>query len=78
MTKVQRVIGLVAAFILMIGLSACALDGEEVNESRVSEFVLTLEDGTKVPCVKHKDFYGIDCNWDKAIRPTPSPDAVKP
>jgi hypothetical protein len=72
--KWQKLVALTGTFVLLIGLSACALDGEEVEENKVSEFVLTLEDGTKVPCVKHKDFYGIDCNWDKATRPTP----VKP
>jgi hypothetical protein len=68
MTKIQKAVTVAAAFVMMIGLSACQLDGTDVPENRVSEFVVTLEDGTKVPCVKHKDFYGIDCNWDKATR----------
>lgn len=74
MTKLQKIIGLAAAFVLMVGLSACGTDGQDFQQEDVSEFVLTLDDGTKVPCVKIKAWDGIDCNWDKATR-TP---AIKP
>jgi len=73
MTKIQKIVSLAAAFTLMIGLSACQLDGTNVEEERVTEFTMTLEDGSVVPCIKHSSYYGIDCNWDKVSRPDSLP-----
>ena len=74
MTKLQKIIGLAAAFILMVGLSACSENGTVYNADKTYEFTMTMNDGTVVPCIKHKDFYGFACNFDKAVRPnTPKP-----
>lgn len=69
MTKIQKVIGLAAAFTLMIGLSACTpVNGAQYNTEKTQEFTMTMNDGTVVPCIKHTDFYGFTCNFDKAER----------
>ena len=74
MTKLQKLIGIVAAFTLAIGLSACTVDGDNKSSGQTTEFTATLNDGTQVPCVRIDGMHGFDCNWDKAVR-TP---AVKP
>lgn len=78
MNKWQKLVALAGAFVLMVGLSACGLNGQDVPSDQVAEFVLTLDDGTKVPCIKHEHYRGIDCNWNRATRPTPVPTPVKP
>lgn len=69
MTKTQKLIALAASAVLMVGLSACAPgDGGQVSPGGVREFTIILNDGTAVPCIKVDAYYGIDCNWDKAVR----------
>jgi hypothetical protein len=70
----KKLITAVAAFILMVGLSACSEDGTQYNSHSTYEFTMTMNDGTVVPCIKHRDIYGIACNFDKAVRSnTPTP-----
>ena len=76
MTKIQKAITVVAAFVLMIGLSACGSMYEvpDKGSDDISEFTVTLADQTEVPCFKIDGYKGIVCNFDKAVRsnaPTP-------
>jgi hypothetical protein len=69
MTKTKKFLALAASAALVVGLSACAPgDGGQVSPGGVREFTVTLDDGTTVPCIKVDSYYGIDCNWDKAVR----------
>lgn len=72
MNKLQRVIAVAAAFVLMVGLSACGVSDKGPGD--ISEFTVTLSDGTEVPCLKVHNYDGYECNFDKAVRsnsPTP-------
>lgn len=72
MTKLQRIIAVAAAFVLMVGLSACNVPDKSAEQ--ISEFTVTLQDGTEVPCIKVHGYDGVECNFDKAVRsnaPTP-------
>lgn len=74
MTKIQKIIALASAAVLMLGLSACSTDGRQFSPGATIEFTANLDDGTEVPCIKVDGLYGIDCNWDKAVRSnTPKP-----
>ena len=66
MTKLQKIIGLAAAFVLMVGLSACTVPDKKSDQ--ISEFTVTLSDNTVVPCFKITGYDGPVCNFDKAVR----------
>jgi hypothetical protein len=69
MNKKQKLLAIASSAVLMIGLSACAPgDGDSVSPGSVREFTVILNDGTAVPCIKVSAYYGIDCNWGKAVR----------
>jgi hypothetical protein len=68
MNKLTKLAFLGLALVSMLGLSACTSDGKTFPDGEVRQFTVTLDDGTQVPCIKVKDLYGIDCNWDKAQR----------
>lgn len=66
MTKLQKLIGIAAAFVLMVGLSACSVPPKGAED--ISEFTVTLSDKTVVPCFKIDGYHGYVCNFDKAVR----------
>lgn len=63
---------LLAAFSLMVGLSACAGNGGTQtttgNLDGVQEIKLVLEDGTRLHCLI-RGGGGLDCDWASAVRP---------
>lgn len=72
MPRLYKVIALAFTFVLMLGLSACAVPDKAPTD--ISEFSVTLADGTEVPCFKIRGYDGYECNFDKAVRSNkPSP-----
>lgn len=65
MTKLQKLIGIAAAFTLMVGLSACSLEEASVEnnggQGNFDEFVYHHSNGFSANCVKQDR--GLTCDW---------------